>query len=72
MCIINRAAALLRELDLNQRPSDYEPDELPSVPSRDMELCNITISIQYLQLQSKNVSKIALFLPAFAAYRLFE
>ncbi len=25
----------LRELDLNQRPSGYEPDELPTAPSRD-------------------------------------
>ena len=26
----------LRGLDLNQRPSGYEPDELPSAPPRDM------------------------------------
>ena len=28
----------LRRLDLNQRPSGYEPDELPAAPLRDIEL----------------------------------
>ena len=28
----------LREKDLNLRPSGYEPDELPTAPSRDMKL----------------------------------
>ncbi len=27
----------LRESDLNQRPSGYEPDELPTALSRDLE-----------------------------------
>jgi hypothetical protein len=27
---------VLRELDSNQRPSGYEPDELPTAPSRDI------------------------------------
>ena len=27
----------LRRLDLNQRPSGYEPDELPTAPLRDIE-----------------------------------
>ena len=27
---------MLREQDSNLRPSDYEPDELPTAPSRDI------------------------------------
>ena len=29
----------LRRMDLNQRPSGYEPDELPTAPLRDIFLC---------------------------------
>ena len=36
---IHRCLIWLRRLDLNQRPSGYEPDELPTAPLRDIFLC---------------------------------
>ena len=33
----------LRGLDLNQRPSGYEPDELPAAPPRDIQLNSTNI-----------------------------
>ncbi len=39
----------LRELDLNQRPSGYEPDELPTAPSRDIGALSAKIRISHLQ-----------------------
>ena len=33
----------LRRLDLNQRPSGYEPDELPAAPLRDIKFFSLAI-----------------------------
>ena len=47
----------LREQDSNLRPSGYEPDELPTAPSRVSEIANIEQSNKGVKLilqKSKN------------------
>ena len=52
----------LREQDLNLRPSGYEPDELPSAPSRDIDAIVLTATILYYALTEMSI----LFLKYFA------
>jgi hypothetical protein len=49
----------LRELDLNQRPSGYEPDELPgcSIPRQILGVRNLG-ALEFLDIVSEEASRL--------------